>query len=526
MARLERRTLTIVTLVSGSILVGIAAHVLTHDQLPIPEPSTVIGGSVVAGSSDGAGSAGGLNVQNIFVEPARKVVPSVVNISTTTKIKRGPPGGQDDLFRKFFEHFFEGPGKRGGPGGDDGDGEEDRGPAPVPQQRAMSLGSGFVIDASGLVMTNNHVVEGADEIKIYFTENEDEIPVDGKVTGRDPELDIALVEVKTKRSLTAAVLGDSDKLEVGEYVIAVGNPIGHGHTVSHGIVSAKERNAPQFPIARYLQTDAPINPGNSGGPMVNLKGEVVGINNAIDARGQGIGFAIPINSVKKVLSQLREKGSVARGYIGVMVNPMTPEIAEQLGVSKDLVAPFVAHVVAGEPAAKAGVEPYDIITEVNGKSVRSPGDLIRAITDVKVGEAVKLDILRKNDKKSIKVTVAQRPAGGEKDPEESSKPKKPSKPEPIRTGMSLETLTPRLARQFGFQENAKGVLVTDLEFDSPAARAGIFRGDVIMEIGQKPVKTTEDFYGTVKEKKSYLLRIRRPSPDGQSVFSVVVLDLK
>ena len=233
-------------------------------------------------------------------------------------------------------------GPRGNGGGDEDD--EDNAPTlppgPPPANpknlpKAMSLGTGFIIDSSGLILTNNHVVADADEIKISFTESLDEKPTDGEVVGRDTELDVALIRVKSKREMVAVSFGDSDALEVGEYVIAVGNPFGQGHSVTHGIISAKGRLAPDFPLANYLQTDAPINPGNSGGPLVNLKGEVIGINNAIDQRAQGIGFAIPINLVKKVLPQLRTKGTVSRGYIGVLVNEMTPEIAPKLGVPKD-----------------------------------------------------------------------------------------------------------------------------------------------------------------------------------------------
>ena len=246
---------------------------------------------------------------NIFVALAKKIVPSVVNISTLSTVKGGDYGGgpnnPDDLFRKFFDDFFRHHGNAGprGGGGDDDSGGDDGGgggaPTPAPSgklPKAMSLGTGFIIDASGLILTNNHVVADADEIKISFTEDEDEKLTDGEVVGRDPELDVALIHVKTKRELTAVTLGDSDASEVGEYVIAVGNPFGQGHSVTHGIICAKGRLAPDFPLARYLQTDAPINPGNSGGPLVNLKGEVIGINNAIDQRAQGIGFAIPINA--------------------------------------------------------------------------------------------------------------------------------------------------------------------------------------------------------------------------------------
>ena len=263
----------------------------------------------------------------------------------------------------------------------------------------MSLGTGFIIDSSGLILTNNHVVADADEIKISFTESLDEKPTDGEVVGRDPEIDIAVIRVKTKHEMVPVAFGDSDALEVGEYVTAIGNPFGQGHSVTHGIISAKGRLAPDFPLANYLQTDAPINPGNSGGPLVNLKGEVIGINNAIDQRAVGIGFAIPINLVKKVLPQLRSKGTVSRGYIGVLVNEMSPEIAAKLGVPKDSNSPFVTHVYQDAPADKAGLKDYDVILEFNGKPIHSGSELIMAVTSIEVGDSVPVKISRNGSEK-------------------------------------------------------------------------------------------------------------------------------
>ena len=311
-----------------------------------------------SGFADSAGDP------NIFVNLAKKVVPSVVNISTLSTPKGGfRPGSPDEMFRRFFEDFLR------NHGGIPDQGEEGEAPKGGGGPKAMSLGSGFIIDESGLILTNNHVVAEADEIKIQFTEETDEKPTDGEVVGRDPELDLALIRVKTKRKLIALSFGDSDALQVGEYVSAVGNPFGQGHSVTHGIISAKDRKAPDFQLANYLQTDAPINPGNSGGPLVNLKGEVIGINNAIDQRAQGIGFAIPSNSVLKVLPQLKSKGVVTRGYIGILVNELSPEIAAKLSIDKNTIAPFVTHVYPGEPADRAGIKPYDVILELNGKAI-------------------------------------------------------------------------------------------------------------------------------------------------------------
>lgn len=478
---------------------------------------------------------------NVYVQLAKKVVPSVVNISTLSTVQAPGYSGTGDPFRRFFDDFFRyhggrppigpeeddegppapfgpGPGSPGGPGGPG---------SKMP--KAMSLGTGFIIDSSGLILTNNHVVAGADEIKISFTEETDEKPTDGEVVGRDAELDVALIRVKTKREMKPLEFGDSDSLEVGEYVAAVGNPFGQGHSVTHGIISAKGREAPEFPLAKYLQTDAPINPGNSGGPLVNLKGEVIGINNAIDQRAQGIGFAIPINSVKSVLGQLKNKGTVTRGYIGVLVNPLTPEIAKQIKAPKDLIAPFVTHVYPGDPADKAGIQAYDVILQFDGKVIRSFGDLIGAVTLVPVGKNVPVKIIRGGKEMELKLTVTERP--GPKADRKRERPGKPGKPESrvepkVETGMQLENLTDEIARDLGLGRGQKGVIVSMVAYGSPADIAGLMRGDLIVEVDRKAIKSVEDFFSVVSSKKSYLLRVRRMDPQGRDSFTVIVLDLK
>ncbi|MEK6579837.1 MAG: Do family serine endopeptidase [Bdellovibrionota bacterium] len=463
---------------------------------------------------------------NIFVNLSKKLVPSVVNISTLSTIKSPyMKGAPDDLFRRFFEDFFRqhGGDRRGG-GGDE---DEDEMPTPEPKgPKAVSLGTGFIIDSSGLILTNNHVVAGADEIKINFTEALDEKPTDGEVVGRDPELDIALIRVKTKREMTPVALGDSDQVDVGEYVMAIGNPFGQGHTVTHGIVSAKGRLAPEFPLANYLQTDAPINPGNSGGPLVNLKGEVIGINNAIDQRAQGIGFAIPINFVKKVLPQLRTKGVVARGYIGVLVNELTPEVAAKIGASENIKAPFVTHVYPGEPADKAGLKPYDIILEFNKVAIHSPAELISAVTGVPVGEKAPVKVIRSGKTLELSLKVSERPGSKKIATKAKEDEKKKGKSTRVQTGMTLTDITPELSRELGVSEKTKGVVIEAIAYGGPAEKAGLSRGDIIVEVDQKPVHSSDAFYAIVKEKKSYLLRVRRGDSQGQELFSVIVLDLR
>ncbi|MBI4925537.1 MAG: trypsin-like peptidase domain-containing protein [Bdellovibrio sp.] len=467
---------------------------------------------------------------NIFVKPAKKVVPSVVNITTLTTMKSPfGYGGQED-YRKFFEDFFKHFGGRGfGPDDDEEYPQKPPAPKKGPKERggpkAMALGTGFIVDASGLILTNNHVVAGVDEIKIQFTEETDEKPTAGEVVGRDTELDLALIRVKSKKQMTPVALGDSDSLEIGEYVFAVGNPFGQGHTVTHGIISAKVRNLPGFTLANHIQTDAPINPGNSGGPLCNLMGEVIGINNAIDARAQGIGFAIPINLVKKVLPQLKTKGSVSRGYIGVQIIELTPEISKKLGLSKDLQAPLVADVYSNGPADEAGIKPYDVIIEFNNKTVKTQSELIAEVTSVPVGSQASIKINRSGEVKEFKIKIAERP-NAEKLAEKDKQPKKKGGPTRLDMGMELEDVSKKLAKEFELPEKLQGAIVTHIESGSPAEKAGLARGDAIVEVDQKPVKDVESFYAIVKDKKSYLLRVRRSDSRGREGYSVIILDLK
>lgn len=468
------------------------------------------------------------NPSNIFVELAKKIVPSVVNISTSARVKTPFAGrGQEDMFRRFFEDFFQGQGRGGAPRGipqpeDEEDGQGQQGPRGAP--RPMSLGTGFVIDKD-LVMTNNHVVAGADKIEVQFSDSDDLVP--GELVGRDPELDLALIRIKVTRQVKPLEFGNSDSLQVGEYVVAVGNPFGQGHSVTHGIISAKGRVSPEVPLGRYLQTDAPINPGNSGGPLVNLDGKVIGINNAIDARAQGIGFAIPSNLIQTVLPQLKTRGTVARGYIGILVNPISPQVAEQLGAPKDSKSPFVAHVNPGQPADKAGIKPYDLILQVNGKNIRSPSDLIEAITAVEVGGTAVVKVLRSGAEKSFQVKVAERPTaqGMVEEERERARPKDRDK-DRAPVGMQLENLTPETQRELGLPLDAKGVVVSGITYGGPADRAGLARGDLILEVDKVPVTDVEKFFAIVKRKKTYMLRVRRSSAQGRDMYSIVVLDLK
>jgi serine protease Do len=429
-----------------------------------------------------------------FADLAEHISPSVVNISTTQEVKGGPngggpgsplgPGGEDDPFRDFFgpfEHFF-------GP--------------PRHPYKAKSLGSGFVIDTAGYILTNNHVVENADEIMVRLATGKE---FKAKVVGRDQKTDIALIEIHGASDLTAVTLGDSDGLRVGQWVVAIGNPFGLENTVTAGIVSAMGRHINQGPYDNFIQTDAAINPGNSGGPLLNTKGEVVGINTAIYSRGGGnigIGFAIPISLAKEIVPQLKEKGHVTRGWLGVMIQKVTPDIAESLGLTESKGA-LVADVVKDGPAEEAGLKQGDVIVEFDGKAVSDSAELPLLVARTPVGRSVKLKVIR--DKKAEAFTVKIAELKDEEAQQEGS-----GTTEDL--GITVQTLTPELAENLQLDRGLKGVVVTQVDPGGPAADAGLRRGDVILEVNRAPVKDVAAYRKAVKtvgKGKSLLFLVRR-----------------
>jgi serine protease Do len=426
-----------------------------------------------------------------FVNLAKKLKPIVVNISTTQVSEgRGSQefsspfgGGEDDPFNDFWKRFFGGPAPRG-------------------PQRQRSLGSGFIIDGDGSILTNNHVVENASKIVVKLSGDEQDY--EAKVVGRDPKTDIAVIKINVQTGLPAANFGDSDRLEVGEWVMAIGNPFGLDGTVTSGIVSAKGRhNITQGPYDNFIQTDASINPGNSGGPLINLRGEVIGINTAIFSRtggNIGIGFAIPINLVKELLPQLRGKGRVTRGFLGVLIQKVTPEIAESLGMDKGYGA-LVANVSKDGPADKAGVKVGDVIVEFDGSPVKDSGDLPIIVARTLVDKKVRMKVLR--DRKEILLNVAV----GELKEEEIVA----SVPEKGELGMTVQRLTPQMAESLGL-EKAEGVVVTAVEQGGVADEAGIRRGDVIMEVDRKAIKSLDEYkkaVAAVRKGRGVLFLVRR-----------------
>ncbi|MBI4572971.1 MAG: Do family serine endopeptidase [candidate division NC10 bacterium] len=335
---------------------------------------------------------GGGQPENPFIRVAEQVTPSVVNISTVTTGKGRPPTelfrpfGNEPFFRDFFDRFFEG----------------------MPRRRQPnSLGSGVIIDKSGLILTNNHVIKDADEITVKFANKQE---AKGKVVGSDPKTDLAVIRVSAKEDLPVATLGNSDALHVGEWAIAIGNPFGLDHTLTVGVISATGRS--EVGVAAYenfIQTDASINPGNSGGPLLNIRGEVIGINTAIVASGQGIGFAIPVNMARKVMDDLVKKGKVTRGWLGVGIQPLTPELAKSFGVSADE-GILVNQVMPKSPAEAAGLKTGDLILMVDGKPVKDPRQLQRIIAETDIGKSIEFTILREKTKRTVRVQIGEMPS--------------------------------------------------------------------------------------------------------------------
>jgi serine protease Do len=325
------------------------------------------------------------------------------------------------------------------------------------------------------------VVETADEIKVKLVDEKEFL---AKIIGRDPKTDLALIKIDSDKPLSPLPMGDSDRVEVGEWVVAIGNPFGLGNTVTAGIVSAKYRQIGQSSYDNYIQTDASINPGNSGGPLLNTAGEVVGINTAIFSQSGGnigIGFAIPINMAKDLLPQLK-KGKVVRGWLGVMIQKITPELKQKLDL-KDEKGALVADVTPGGPAEKAGIQRGDVIITFNGKEIKEMNELPYAVASTPVGKSVSVEVLRKGQKKSFEVKIAELKDEKEAPVVTEAKP---------RLGMTVEDLTPELAKNFGLSD-AKGVVVVQVEDGSSAADAGLRAGDVILEVDQSPVKDVKDF---------------------------------
>ncbi len=440
------------------------------------------------------------------------VADAVVNISATQTIEDKSAEAMPDLpkgtpFDDMFEQFFKNHGMNG----------------PPRPRKSSSLGSGFVIDPSGIVITNNHVVGDANDIVVIFTDGR---KLKAKVLGKDPKVDVAVLKVTSDKPLKTVKFGDSDKMRVGDGVMAVGNPFGLGETVTAGIVSARNRNIDSGPYDDFLQTDAAINKGNSGGPLFNMAGEVIGINTAIlspSGGSIGIGFATPSDTVKPVVEQLQKFGETRRGWLGVRIQPVDDAIADSLGL-KDAKGALVAGVDPKGPAKPAGIEAGDVIVKFDGKPVKESRDLPRMVAAMAVGSKAQVTVLRKGKEMNIDVTLG-RLEDGEKqmakaDDQDSDTPKPDATAKAL--GLTLSPLTDETRKTFKLREGIKGVLVTGVEANSPAAEKGLRPGDVIQEVNQQAVDKPADVASQIaalkkQGKKSALLLVGNGTGDARFV---------
>jgi serine protease Do len=454
-----------------------------------------------------------------FADLAAKLLPAVVNISTTQTIKPGAGGGGPDVpqfppgspFEEFFKDFFK-----------------DHNPGSQPQalpRRATSLGSGFIIDPSGLVVTNNHVIADADAITVTL---QDDTSFTAELVGRDTKIDVALLRIKATKPLPFVKFGDSDKSRIGDWVLAIGNPFGLGGTVTAGILSARAREINAGPYDDFLQTDAAINRGNSGGPMFNMDGDVIGINTAIyspSGGSIGIGFSLPSNLARPVLEQIRDFGHARRGWLGINIQSVTDEIAESLGMDKPRGA-LIASVKEGGPAQVAGIQPGDVVLDFDGKEVTDMRRLPRVVAETPIDKSVKVTVWRKRQEVTLDVKVGELK-------EEPQTAAAQAKPAPADTagavsvlGLSLANLSPDLRERFALAENAAGVVVINVDAKSQAAEKGMHAGDVIVEVAQEEVKSASqigDLVASAKTagRKSVLLLIDR---QGDLRFVALKLD--
>jgi serine protease Do len=494
---MNSRTRTIASFFSiamAAMLLG--AVVTTQIQHPERAQARVLDPTTPA-SAPPVGPGGSITLDT-FKEIARRVMPGVVNINTSKTVRRQR---MRDPFRDFFgddlmDRFF---GPQGG--GNGGGGGSDR-------QTQTSLGSGFVIDKDGYILTNRHVIQGADQISVTFGDSTKRY--EAKVIGQDARTDVAVIKIDAS-NLPALELGDSDKLEVAEWVMAIGNPFGlGGNSVTVGVVSYKGRNIPltQGTGVDMIQTDASINPGNSGGPLLNTHGQVIGINTLIITQGvpqsAGVGFAVPINVPKEILPQLREKGKVTRGWLGVQIQSLSEDMAKTYKGLKDAKGAQVSEVTPGSPAEKAGLKVDDVVVGVDGHRVEDNNDLSRYIASKAPGTTVKLEVLREGAEKAVSVTLGTFPEEGEQEETEEARKGK--------LGMTLRDLTPNIVERLDLPRTMKGVVVMDVEAGEAAERAGIQRGDVIVSVNGVSVDGVDAFEREIDKAKSEgraRLRIRR-----------------
>ena len=458
-----------------------------------------------------------------FADLAAGLLPAVVNISSTQNVAASPNKGPEmpvfppgSPFEQFFHDFMNKHGHQQGGGGDKGgsdngdngdqDGDQDGGDAPPPNDghphKMQSLGSGFIVDPAGIIITNNHVIDGADEISVTLQDN---TTLKATLIGHDDRTDIAVLQVHPDKPLPAVHFGDSDASRVGDWVLAIGNPFGLGGSVTAGIVSARGRDIQQGPYDDFIQTDAAINRGNSGGPLFNMAGEVIGINTAIyspSGGSIGIGFSIPSDEAKNVVEQLRHYGRPRRGWLGVRIQQVTPDIAESLGL-KGADGALIAGVTTGGPADRAHIQNGDVILTFNGQKLKEMRTLPRVVAETAVDKTVPVDIWRAGHEQTLQVVVAEMP-----DDEKAVKPDSPHKPAANTNtdfsslGLKLSPITDELRSKFHIDAQQKGIVVTDVVQDGVAATRGMKPGDVIVEVAQQAVGSPADMQKQLDDARS------------------------
>jgi serine protease Do len=438
-----------------------------------------------------------------FVQLSKKLTSTVVNIRTVKNIKPKARAQRpqmqspfDDLFNDFFGRF------------------NDQGRQQRPR-REQGLGSGFIVSADGFIITNNHVVSGADEVLVKLSDGRE---MKGEIKGKDEKLDVALIKISDKSVFPYAEMGDSDALQVGEWVMAIGNPFGLSHTVTAGIVSAKGRVIGSGPYDDFIQTDASINPGNSGGPLFDANGKVIGINTAIIAGGGGgIGFAIPINIAKEVVAQLKDNGKVTRGYLGIRFQPLTSDLAKSFGLDSDNGA-LIANVEKDTPADKAGLKAGDVILQYDGKPIKDGNELPRYVAATPIDKKVKMQVFRDGKKQEIVVVVAKLKDG------EAGSTQAVADNENAKIGLGVQELNKDLANRLGLKEN-KGLVVVEVKPGSSAEAAGVSPGDIIVEINGNRTETAEKFNAVVAGLKSGdVVRLLLKRPDGMILYIAIKAD--
>lgn len=490
------------------------------------------GAALAQSTTDGSTTAAGqmlIGELPSIADLADRLLPAVVEITiegggsspeTEPGLEQNEPpsndgsGDEANPFKDFFDEFL----KRG-PGGE---GEQR-------QQKMTSMGSGFVIDPSGIIVTNNHVVEGAELIEVHFS---DDTILKAELVGRDPKTDVAVIRVKPEKPLPTVAFGDSDKLRVGEWVLAIGNPFGLGGSVSLGIVSARNRDINAGPYDDFIQTDAAINKGNSGGPLFNLKGEVMGINTAIfspSGGSVGIGFSVPANTVKNVISQLIQYGETRRGWLGVKIQSVTDDIAESLNLDTPRGA-LVADVTPTGPAEAAGIKPGDVIMEFNGRAITSMRDLPKIVAETPIGEKVPVKVLRKGEELSLTAEVGRLEDGEKLADSSQGAEKSPSAPAVVTVlGMTVSSMTDELRTKYSIDKELKGAVITEVAKEGPAADKRLEPGDVITEAGEQEVQGAADISARIEEarkanKSSLLLLVAKGGKQGEMRF--IALKLK